>query len=216
MKKVMGLISTLGNLTKIPRTGGVYSGIEASMVESIAEHSFKVSYLSLIVGKMAIKNGIKVEMEKVLEAAVKHDWEDAVLFDVPSGSPSYRSYFEEDIRQIYKKATKKMLGKIDRDIGKEVGLELSEDSLGDNEKRVIEIADVTAMLWEILDWKFRGLRFEWFDYVWSNTLKRFKDKVANWQFLNDWGKEMDQLYERGVKPTNPFLTKEEFQTLRKE
>lgn len=217
MKKLLSLFQVLENMSKVPRTGGIlFSGIDPDRTDSIAEHSFKVSYLCLALGELAKNNGLNINMERLLTIAITHDWEDIILLDIPSGSPSYKSYFESvDIRKIFKKAGEKAKQAMQDFLKDDIVLNLNEKNLSDTESEILKIADTIALLLEILEWKYQGLKYQWFDYVWSNTLEQLRKKLTgNFDFLKPLLNELEKAYESGVKPPNPFLTKPDFQTYR--
>lgn len=217
MKNVTSLILTLDNLTKVPRTGGVlFSGVDPNRTDSIAEHSFKVSYIALFLAKIAKKKGLlQVNLENLLVACLSHDWTDCILLDIPSGSPSYKSYFEENIREITKKAETKANHKIEDYIDDETG-KIHPENFGKIETDILEISDVIALLTEILQWKFDGLNYDWFDYIWSNTIARVKSKIdeSKMIFFLDIVLDLEEIYKKGSKPVNPFLTIPQFQTFK--
>jgi 5'-deoxynucleotidase YfbR-like HD superfamily hydrolase len=217
MEKLLKLIQTLDNLSRIPRTGGtLFAGIDPSRSDSIAEHSYKVSYLALLLGKIALKNGVHIDTAKVVEKAIVHDWSECVLMDVPSGSPSYRSYFDENYPEMVKSGAKNAIHAIEAYVQDIVDIEISDDDLSPEERTLLSICDITALHIEILEWKYQGLQYEWLDFMWSNTLSRLKEKVdQQYEFLQPLVAELDQAFITGVKPANPFLTLVQFQTRKK-
>lgn len=218
MRKVLTLIQTLNNLSHIPRTGGVlFAGIDPNRTDSLAEHSYKVTYLCLLLGKISRKNNLALNVEKLVETAITHDWEDCIILDIPSSSPSYRSYFKDaDLRQITKKAENEAKKAIQEFVSEEIDLDLTKENLTETEKKLLEIADIIALLTEILYWKYDGLKYAWLDFMWSNTMARFRENLErNFEFLNPWVEELQKAYTTGVKPLNPFLTKPQFQTLKR-
>ena len=218
MKKTFELIQVLDNLSRIPRSGGAtFSGINPIMGETVAEHSFKVSWLALIFAGRLKKKGQKINEAKLLNAAITHDWSEAVLLDIPSGSPSYQSYFEKiNLREVVKKAEQKTADTFDQHIEKEVELDLSDFHLNGKETALLKAADLAAILLEILNWQAHGMRFAWFKYIWANKYAELekiitKDLPELGEILN----EFKTSHIRGEKPINPFLTKPEFQKLKK-
>src|SRR3989339_2264911 len=172
MKKLLDLAFVLDNLSRIPRMGSVlFSGLSPAMGENVAAHSFKVSWLTLVFCEMAKKNKLKVDSEKLLKYAVTHDWAEGVLLDIPSSSPSYQSYFKNvKLRDIMHAAEDDVLAKMADYVKEYVDISHIKGDLTDLEKRLFTAADATAFLIEILTWKHQGLKYEWFDYLWSNRV----------------------------------------------
>ncbi len=186
------------------------------MVDSIVEHSFKVAVLSYLLADIFTHNGIKVRKEKIVTKAVFHDFAESVIGDIPSGSPSWKSYFNSiDIRQVFKNAQTEAENTIRRYF-KNLGIQKfpPDIKLSEHEQHILEIADIWALLLEIVLFKFHGIRYEWLHYVWSNTLKRLKDiiKENGYTFLNKLPNTLDNLFNSEEWPTNPYLTRPQYQT----
>lgn|GEM_PF-1550488 len=218
MKRVFSLLQVLDNLSRVPRLGGVlFAGLDPNNCDSIAEHSYKVSYLCLILGQLAKKQGLKPDTAALLSSAINHDWTDCILLDLPTGSPSYKSYFQNvDFLQIVKEGEKVARKAIEDFVEGEIDLPLGKEELGEIEKKILAIADTLSLLLEILEWKYQGLKYEWFDYVWSNTLQRLEDQLGgDFKFLEPLIEELQKAFASGGKPPNPFLTRPQFQTLKR-
>lgn len=213
MKNTFRLMQVLDNLARIPRSGGVlFAGLNAQNGDSLAEHSYKVTWICLLFTARLKKEGVQLDEGNLLKYAITHDWGEAVLLDVPSGSPSYKSYFEEDIREVMKKAEARVSRAIDAFIAPELSLNTTDIVLSDTEKSVFTAADITAILIEILEWRYQGLKYEWFNYIWANTLERLRDLLATkLPQLTPFINELVIAYKENSKQPNPFLTKQQFQ-----
>ncbi|MFW5747086.1 MAG: HD domain-containing protein, partial [Nanoarchaeota archaeon] len=69
------LFSLLGRLKKIPRTGWLHHGI--TNVESIAEHSFRVTTMAYLLGP-----SLECDMHKLTQMALIHDLSEILTGDV--------------------------------------------------------------------------------------------------------------------------------------
>lgn len=214
MEKILRFVSVLQNQAAIPKTGGVlFAGLEPQNVESLADHCYKVAYLSLLFGKKAQQHGTPINLENLLTAAITHDWSESIILDLPSNAASFQSYFEDtDIRAAVKKAEHKAMKEMEEYLNEEVKLQIGDGTLSNQEKDILDIADITAMLLEIIAWKYKGLQYEWFDYVWSNTLKRLQKKTNEYPVFIELPIELEKTYRSSIKPVNLFLTKSEFQS----
>ncbi|HUW21594.1 MAG TPA: YfbR-like 5'-deoxynucleotidase [Candidatus Bathyarchaeia archaeon] len=223
MRKVLTLIQVLDNLARIPRTGGILcAGISPTHTDSVADHCYKVANIALLLGKVAQKHNLEIDIGKLLEAALTGDWTDCILLDIPVRSPSYRSYFSnsdkdsENFLGLIKQGESKARQAIEDYLESEVDLDLDSQNLTEVEKKLLGVADVTALLIEILEWRYQGMKYGWFDYLWSNTIKRLRDNLNDsLDFLKPLAGELEEAYKRDTKPPNPFLTKPEFQSLKK-
>lgn len=217
MKELIIFLETLGNLASIPRSGGIlFAGLKPSDVDTIAEHSYKTACIALLLAKIVKKNKIPINIGLLLEYAISHDWSEAVLWDTPTGSPSYASYFEADIRTITQNAEKNVRKAIEKYLNDHTGISIDETILPPNEKSILQIADTMAFMLEILEWKYRGLNYEWLDYMWANIVVRLKQNIeeSKFTFLHELATAIDKSYKYGKKKTHPFLTKKEFQKLK--
>lgn len=203
MAREIDVLQVLNNLKTIHRTGpNLFAGIPSASIESISDHLYKVTYLVLIFHKY-FKD---TNRESLLLNAITHDWAEAVLMDVPSGSPSFKSYFEEDIRGIFKKAEGKVLNEIFTD------LEIKIPELTDKEKLLLDFADGIAILFEMIDYKQKGYNHEWIDRMFDVQVNKlvevieakFEDSIK--VVFKDMLSEVRYLFEQKYM-VNKYLTK---------
>jgi putative hydrolase of HD superfamily len=213
MQNTFKLMQVLDNLARMPRTGGVlFAGINPVYGDSLAEHSYKVVWISLLISSRLERTGKEFDRARLLTAAVTHDWNEAVLLDIPSGSPSYASYFETNIRDTVKNAELNVNQEINEFIKEEVTLNIGSKDLSTVEKAVLECADISALLLELLEWKYSGLKYDWIDYMWANSFKRLKTRIeSDLPEIKDLLENFTKAYTSENKSTNPFLTKPQFQ-----
>lgn len=96
MAQILPLIHTIYNLKNIQRTGcNLFAGVDSRDIDSVGVHTFLVSQLCMIIGDMAQKGKVKVDMAVLLRLALYHEWGETILGDYPDRSPSYQSYFTE-------------------------------------------------------------------------------------------------------------------------
>ncbi|MFW9924781.1 MAG: HD family hydrolase [Candidatus Thorarchaeota archaeon] len=69
-------------LKRMLRSGWVYSGVSLANVESVADHSFSVSLISLLVSMDEKKKGKEIDTQKVLIMALLHDLSESVSQDI--------------------------------------------------------------------------------------------------------------------------------------
>jgi putative hydrolase of HD superfamily len=73
-------------LKSLQRTGWATAGVHSSVTESVAEHSYGTTFISLILANSLKADGVEVDLEKTLTMAVLHDLGESVVSDVPSSS----------------------------------------------------------------------------------------------------------------------------------
>lgn len=83
------------NLRNLPRTGWVIRGIPASLAESVVDHLFLTTLVSMLIVDKLREMGVKVDSEKVLKASLLHDIPEAITGDVVRPLKAvYRKEFE--------------------------------------------------------------------------------------------------------------------------
>ncbi|MEM2281971.1 MAG: HD family hydrolase [Candidatus Hadarchaeales archaeon] len=73
---MLELLRKLNNLKHLPRTGWSFCSIPPSETEDVAQHTFEVASICLL-----LSEGLEVNREKVLKLALIHDWPEAVVGD---------------------------------------------------------------------------------------------------------------------------------------
>lgn len=209
MKKIFELAQNLQNLNRIKRTGGNLAlGLPTSMNISIAEHSYMVTYLTMLFADKL--NDPEIDFGKMMRYAVTHDWREIVIGDIPSGSPSFGSYWSINIREEATKAGDKAMAEILESISQEMDISLYKTNLTDKEKNVIKLADWTAYLLEMQEWKYLGYSHEGWEMIWFNTLK-IVEKIEI-PFVGELLEEIKETYKKGSKRPSPWLAKVKMQT----
>jgi len=96
MSKFYNIIEFISVLKNIPRIGWIQRGVPAALCESVAEHIFEVSSISLMFSQRLINSGVQIDMSKVLSMSIVHDWAEAVTGDIPK---SLSKYFPINIKE---------------------------------------------------------------------------------------------------------------------
>lgn len=206
MKKTFQLAQILQNLNKIKRIGGNLTlGIPAELNISIAEHSYAVAYLAVLFhDSFSLEKTKKMDSERLLRFCLIHDWRDAIVSDLPAGSPSYASFWDIDIRKEYssagKNATKAILDLIKSEIQIE---KYQEIKLNEQEQKIFEAADISAYLFEMLEWIYLGLKHEGWEMIWFNTVDRLRK--IELPFTKELATEFNKAYRKGSKVSSVFL-----------
>lgn len=195
MDRIFNAIQALHNLNNIKRTGpNLFAGIPYSDLESLSEHSFKVAYLCLIFGSQ-LDN---IRLDKILSYALIHDWAECITGDVATSSLSYRSYFDVNIRDIYKVAEGKAKAKILSD------LNLTNPELNEDEVQLFGFCDVLARILELIDLKQRGYKHSWIEKVYKVQMEIIKK--YNFSFVSEAILGIEEIFNRGYME-NDYLIK---------
>ncbi|MFW9907942.1 MAG: HD family hydrolase [Candidatus Thorarchaeota archaeon] len=65
------------------RTGWSIAGVRLGRDESVAEHTWGTTFLTLLISKSLISSGEKLDLEKALAMAIIHDLAESKISDVP-------------------------------------------------------------------------------------------------------------------------------------
>jgi len=75
-------LEKISSLKWLSRTGWMLRGIPNAVAESVASHSFEVALISLELASLCRKEGVSLNLEKVLIMALLHDVPEAVTGDI--------------------------------------------------------------------------------------------------------------------------------------
>ena len=208
MQKIFQLAQNLQNLNRIKRSGGnLVMGLPTYMNISIAEHSYMVSYLTMLFADKL--QDPSVDFAKIMRYVITHDWHKIILGDIPSGSPSFATFWDINVRQESGKAEDKATSEMLDSIKEEVDISLYKSDLNDLEKQIVRAADWIAYLLEMQEWKYLGYQHEGWEMVWFNTLA-IVEKI-NLSFIPQLLSEIKLAYKKGTKPCSPWLAKQSAQ-----
>jgi len=195
MNNKLRAIQALNNMSKIKRSGpNLVAGINSENLESLAEHSLKVTYLSLIFGSQ-IPN---VSIEKLLRYALLHDWGESILGDTISRSKSYMSYFDEGMKEMYKKAEGKAKEALLTDSN------IKFPTLSVEEHKLFKFCDRLALVLEIIDIKQQGYKHSWIDKMYKIQIEILAK--CDYSFVPDLLKGISEIEKRGYME-NKYLTR---------
>ena len=91
---ILDFIEEIGVLKNLPRTGWRFQGIKDG--ESVADHCYRVSLLSMILADLLKTHGVSLDAEKVMRMALLHEVAEARIGDVPFPALEYIS---EDVKE---------------------------------------------------------------------------------------------------------------------
>lgn len=80
-------LSELIRLKAVPRLGWLLRGVRD--VESVADHSFGVAFVAMLLADLAQRQGLEPNVEKVLRMALLHDLTEARTGDLPNTGKQY-------------------------------------------------------------------------------------------------------------------------------
>jgi putative hydrolase of HD superfamily len=135
------LMRRLGELKGTLRRGWILRGIPEGRAEDVAQHSFEVCSLSLLLSLELEGRGRRLDRGRVLAMAAVHDWPEALVGDRLPSSPGKREAEE--------RALEEMVG--DRPWGREVRDLWREYEEGRTpEARLVHLCDSLSVLLQCL------------------------------------------------------------------
>lgn len=102
---VLRVAEELDRLASLPRTGWLLRGIRPA--ESIAEHSFSVALVAMMIADLLVAAGMAVDVEKTLRLALLHDAAEVRTGDIPM--PVKRPDVREALRELEDSVAREVL-----------------------------------------------------------------------------------------------------------
>ncbi len=97
--QLLEFLLEIGHLKNLPRTGWRLHGIRNG--ESVADHSYRVTLLCMVLGDLLCEHGMTVDVDKMVRMAVLHEIAEARIGDIPF--PALR-YLSEEIKEDAEKS----------------------------------------------------------------------------------------------------------------
>ena len=155
--------------------------------ESVAEHSFYVAYITLILSNLLEKKKIKVDTKKALAMALVHDAEEAFSGDILNPF----KHFNEKVYKAIRDVNQQMVGEIFTNLPKDLSSELqhlwnTENSAKTIEAQVVKIADKLQLLSKTFEEMQAGNTY--FEGIYKDQLSLLKKLSFSW-----WEKIRDEV-----------------------
>lgn len=144
--KMLNLFVEAGKLKKLPRMGWLLRGVQNP--ESVAEHAFRVAFITLFLGDELKKRGVEINVEKALKIALLHDLAEARITDLPLEAQKY-----VDKKKAERKAMMDILG-AERVEYFKLFQEYEEET--SPEGRLVKFADKLEMVLQAWEYKKAG------------------------------------------------------------
>ena len=160
---VLDLIEEIGVLKNLPRTGWRFRGIKNA--ESVADHCYRVSLLSMLLADVLTKQNVTLNVEKVIRIALLHDVAEARIGDVPFPA---LEYIPEDIKEAGEKAAlQSMFEGFDTLLQNYTDLWEEFEKGTSLEGKLVRAADKLELMIQVFEYEKLGYRS--LDQFWTNT-----------------------------------------------
>lgn len=190
--KLCELLERLNNLKQMPRTGWLLCNVPLSEVEDVAQHTFDVAAITLLLADELERGGKKLDRGRALSIAVVHDWAEAESGDFPYTALKYLGPAGTK-KRIEKRVLEGLLGELPN---KEKYLKFWREY---SEKRTIEAklvhaADYLSMLVQAIKYRERGNRSRELDELWRVVCKDLKPYTREFPVVKELITELQKRY----------------------
>ena len=159
---ILSFIEEIGILKSLPRTGWLVHGIKNG--ESIADHCYRMTLLSMLLADTLVAKGMKLDTEKVMRLSLLHEIAEARIGDIPF---TVLTYIPEEVKEIgERKAVTSMLEKFGS-IGKwyqELWEEFEQNET--IEAKLVRAADKLELMIQVLEYEKLG--YQSLNQFWEN------------------------------------------------
>jgi len=189
-------------LKKIKRSGWSLAGVDCVRQESVGEHSFGTIFLSLMISKLLLNQGEKLDIGNVLSMATIHDLPESLTSDIPRtatelGGDSFRRGKVEAEKESMQRLTEKSptFGDWLTTLWKDI------EGRNTLEARIIWGADIIDMLVHAISLETSGVSPEILDQFFVKThdiVKQLGLKIVDDVFWELYKKHEEYATKRGV------------------
>lgn len=163
------MLERLGNLKRIPRTGWLFAGVSPKDVEDVAQHSFEVAVITLLLSEEFERSGKKIDRERVLSMAISHDWAEVLTADFPNTALKYL-----DSPEIKGKMEMKALADLVGDEEVYLKLQREYNEKKTTESKLVHTADYLSMLLQALKYREQGNLSGGLEELWNAVVEDLK------------------------------------------
>ncbi|MHA1655083.1 MAG: HD domain-containing protein [Candidatus Heimdallarchaeota archaeon] len=167
-------------LKRMLRNGWVFSGVAAAEVESVADHSYMVSLLAMLIALHEQEKEKKIDLEKVLIMALIHDLSESVSQDIDR---RIAKFAPEEFTAFKKKLDKQALAFLLEKLSPGMQTKLSAifeeyQQQQSPEARIVSEADRLETIFQLKEYIMLGKQRENFSEFYAN-FKEEKEKFQN-------------------------------------
>ena len=159
---VLDFIEEIGVLKNLPRTGWRFRGIKDA--ESVADHCYRVSLLSMILADVLTEQDVRLDVEKVMRLALLHEVAEARVGDLPF--PALK-YISEELKEVGERAAAESMfehfGPLQE---KYIQLWKEFEEGASIEGKLVRAADKLELMIQVLEYEKIGYRS--LDKFWAN------------------------------------------------
>ena len=150
--QIIKFLAELMRLKALPRTGWLLRGVRE--VESIADHSFGVAFIAMIIADRAVAQGMNVNIERVLRMALLHDLSEVRTGDLPA---TIKPYFDSvALKAADEKAAQEILAPLGESGHEYLKLRHEYEARETLESRIVKAADKLDLWSQVREYEKGG------------------------------------------------------------
>jgi len=190
--KLCELLEHLNNLKRIPRTGWLLCNVSLKDVEDVAQHTFDVVAITLLLADELERRGKKLNRERALSMALVHDWAEASVGDFPNTALKHLE--SPDIKKRMEKSALEELfiGLKNKEKCMKLWHEYCEKRT--IESKIVHSADYLSMLVQALKYRERGNRSRQLDELWRAVKNDLAPYAAEFKPVRELVAELNKKY----------------------
>ena len=190
--KLNELLERLNNLKRMPRTGWLFCNVSLKDVEDVAQHTFEVAAITLLLTDELERSGTKLDRQRALSMAILHDWAEASVADFPYTALKYLG--SENVKKRMERGALKDLlrGLSNRERYSKLWQEYSEKRT--LEAKLVHAADYLSMMVQAIKYRERGNRSKELDELWRALHADLKPYLAEFKPVEDLVEKFDGRY----------------------
>lgn len=185
------LLEKLNRLKQIPRTGWLLCEVPLGEVEDVAQHTFDVVVMTLLLSEELMPG--KIDLAKALAMAAVHDWPESVTGDIPYPA---RAHFQSGEKaRVEERALGELLGNL-RSSGRYLELWREYSERRSTEARLVHLADYLSIMVQALKHRERGNSSRELEELWRAVLKDVSPYIEEFPECRGIVKALDRRFRK--------------------
>jgi putative hydrolase of HD superfamily len=169
---ILNFIEEIGTLKNLPRTGWLFRGIKDC--ESVADHCYRVSLLSMMLADALVEQGATLNVEKVMRIALLHEVAEARIGDIPFPA---QTYISEEAKASGERAAVRAMFEAFRELRQRYIDLWEEFEQGTSlEGKLVQAADKLELMIQVFEYEKVGYR----------SLDKFWENLRNYRNFDDY------------------------------
>lgn len=162
----------------IPRSGWLSHGVSLQDIESVADHTFSTSVLSMLLADLEVKRGAKINVENVLRMAILHDLAESLTFDISRAYLEYMGTRGESMKREIEKTAWEHVAKSVKEpelARKYATLQNQYVAEKTKEAKIVHAADSMDILLQVVSYERRGYPPALLSDLWNERTKMVRE-----------------------------------------